>query len=141
MHEKLQKLLDKLHHEREEFKSHLSSLSHKDMHEEWDKAEHHWHNLQSRMKESGLKLLDKTGNLIEGFEGELRDLKDNASTTTWKFNLKAKEELHDMGEDIDKLQHKLGDKLQDVRLEVMEEIHELGDELASLYQKIRQRLS
>jgi peptidoglycan hydrolase CwlO-like protein len=53
--------------------------------------------------------------------------------------MKAKEEIHDLGEDVDKLQHKIVDKVEDVRLEVMEELHELGEEISGMYQKIRSR--
>jgi phage host-nuclease inhibitor protein Gam len=55
----------------------------------------------------------------------------------WNWNLKAKEEIHDLGAEVDELQHKLGDKVADIRLEVIEELHELGEELSALYQKIR----
>jgi predicted nucleic acid-binding Zn-ribbon protein len=138
MHEKVEQLLAKLKAEREEFRVRMH-LGNMDAHDEWEKAEGKWENLQGRLKHSGLVLAEKAGDLIEGFEEELRELKSGASATTWKLNMKAKEEIHDLGEDVDKLQHKIADKVEDVRLEVMEELHELGEEISGLYQKIRSR--
>lgn len=109
MNEKLQALLNKLETERDDFRVslHLLGMEAKD---EWEKAEGKWENLQSRMRDVGLKL-----------------------------NLEAKDEIHDLGEGVDRLQHRVGEKIQDLRLEVKEELHEMGEELAELYRKIRSR--
>lgn len=136
MNEKLQQLLHKLNSEREEFLGGMHIASDEARHE-WQHAESRWENLQWRLRNSGLALAEKVGTLIEEFEEELRELKDDAAAVTWKLNLKTKAELHDLGEDMDNLQHKVADKVTDVRLEVQEEVHELGEELADLYQKIR----
>lgn len=138
MHTKVEELLGRLKSERTVLSEHLSQWG-EEAHKEWDKAEDKWVSLQARMRDSGLELAEKAGNLIEDFEGELRDLRENTSATTWKLNFKAKEELHDLGEDVDKLQHKVTDRLEDVRAEVMEELHDLGEEIASFYQKMRER--
>ena len=45
--------------------------------------------------------------------------------------------MHELGEEVDELQHKLEAKVQDVKLEVVEEVHELSEELSELYQKLR----
>jgi peptidoglycan hydrolase CwlO-like protein len=107
MNEKLQQLLQKLGSERDDFRSGLHLVG-TEVREEWDKVENKWQNMQLRLRDAGLE-----------------------------WNLKAKEEIHDLGEDVDKLQHKIGGKVEDIRLEVMEELHELGEEIAGLYQKIR----
>lgn len=139
MHTKVEALLNRLKSERTALSGHLG-LWGDEAHKEWDKAEDKWVALQARMRDSGLELAEKAGNLIENFEGELRELRNEASTATWKLNLKAKDELHDMGEGVDKLQHKVADRLGDVRVEVMEELHDLGEEIAGFYQKLRDRL-
>ncbi len=107
MNEKLQQLVQKLASERDDFRDGLHLVG-AEVREEWDKVEGKWQTMQSRLRDTGLEL-----------------------------NLKAKEEIHDLGEDVDKLQHKIGDKVADIRLEVLEELHELGEEIAGLYQKIR----
>lgn len=107
MNEKLQKLLDQLSAERDDFRVSLHLLG-MEAKEEWEKAENKWEAMQMRMRDAGLKM-----------------------------NLEAKEEIHDLGEEVDKWQHKFSDKWQDLRLEVKEELHEMGEELAETYQKIR----
>ncbi len=138
MHTKVEALLNRLKAERAGLSEHLNQWG-GEAHQEWEKAEDKWLALQGRMRDSGLELAEKAGNLIENFEGELRELRDEASSMTWKLNFKTKDEIHDMGEGVDKLQHKVVDKLEDVRVEVMEELHDMGEEIAVLYGKIRGR--
>ena len=138
MHEKLEQLLNKIKAERAEFQERLPHSS-EDFHALWADTEQRWEKLQLQLRESGLSLVGKAGVLLEEVEGELREFKQEASAKTWELHLKAKEEIHDLGEDVDKLQHKLADKVEDVRLEAMEELHDLGEEISSLYQKIRHR--
>lgn len=138
MHEKLEKLLAKLEAEREELRGRLQHGT-EEIHQEWAAMETRWLALQERLRVAGLGLAEKAGGLIESFEEELQELKQEVTQATWKLNLKVKDELHDLGEDVDKLQHKIADKVEDVRLEVMEELHELGEEMLALYQKFRSR--
>lgn len=107
MKEKLQQLLETLTSERGELRVRLHLLG-VEAREELEQAETKWETMQDRLREVG-----------------------------WEWNLKAKAEIHDLGEDVDELQHKIGDKVADIRIEVVEELHELGEELADLYQKIR----
>ena len=108
MNEKLQQLIDKLAAERDEFrlKMHLGGM---ETREEWDKAETRWENLQLRLRDAGLALADKAGDLIEEVEDELRELKEEATEKAWKLNFKSHDEIHDMGEGVDRLQHKISD--------------------------------
>ena len=139
MNEKLQQLLAKLKAERDEFQAN-HHLDQAHLQAEWQQAEDKWLNWQERLREAGLNVAGKAGRLLSEVEEELRELKEDATAAAWRLNLKTKEEIHDLGEDVDQLQHKLVDKVQDVRLEVEEELHELGEELVELYQKLRQRL-
>lgn len=139
MKEKVQQLVDKLTTERDEARVQLD-LGDGDAHDDWQKAEDKWLNLQLRLKQAGLNLTEKAGVMLEEFESELAELKEEASQKAWQMNLKAHEELHDLGEDVDKLQHKISDKVEDIRLELMDELHELGEEISGLYAKLRGRL-
>jgi chromosome segregation ATPase len=107
MQEKLQQLLKKLDSERSEFLEKAQQVQH-EWAEDWTHAENKWEFIQERLRETGTK-----------------------------WQLEAKEELHELGEEVDELQHKLEAKVQDVKLEVVEEVHELSEELSELYQKLR----